>query len=109
MVSAVTATKGLLQRVPQRTCVACRTVRPKRELVRVVRLASGWVEVDVTGKKSGRGAYLCGEASCWGLGLKGARLARALRAEISPDNREQLAEYAQRWGQPPIGGERKGP
>lgn len=93
------------RRVPQRTCVGCRTPRPKRELIRLVCLASGRVEVDPTGKKSGRGAYLCGMASCWELGLKRGKLARALRAEIAPPDRERLAEYARHLNQRPSGDE----
>lgn len=104
MVLVAPMKKGVPRRLPQRTCVGCRTTRPKREMVRLVGLASGGVEVDLTGKKSGRGAYLCGVASCWELGLKAGRLARALRTEISPENRQQLADYARSLG----AGERRG-
>ena len=55
--------------VPQRTCIGCREIRPKRELIRVVRTESG-VEIDPTGKKSGRGTYLCKTKSCWDAALK---------------------------------------
>jgi len=52
--------------VPQRTCVGCRTVRPKRELVRVVRTPEGTVELDPTGKRSGRGAVPVSESQLLG-------------------------------------------
>ena len=51
--------------LPERTCVACRVSRPKRHLVRLVRTAEGTVEVDKTGKRAGRGAYLCPAQVCW--------------------------------------------
>ena len=97
MVSA-SRVKTSAPRLPQRTCVACRTTRPKRELIRLVRLASGQVEIDPTGKQSGRGAYLCAAASCWELGVKGGRLARALRSEVIADDRRRLAEHALGFG-----------
>ncbi len=73
--------------------MACRQVRPKQELIRLVRISDGIVEVDTGGKKAGRGAYLCQAPECWGVGLKGGRLEYALRATLTPDNREQLIKY----------------
>ena len=81
--------------VPQRTCVACKQVRPKRELIRIVRTPAGHVELDATGKKSGRGAYLCASAECWQAGLKRGLLPRALKIDSIPqDNLETLNDYA---------------
>ena len=79
--------------IPQRTCVACRKGRPKRELVRVVRIFDGGVEVDTNGRKAGRGAYLCRARQCWEIGLKGNRLEHALRVSLTQDNREQLIRF----------------
>jgi predicted RNA-binding protein YlxR (DUF448 family) len=62
-------------------------------LLRLVCLADGSVEVDPTGKKSGRGAYLCHSPACWEAGIKRGRLEHALRTTITPENREQLIEY----------------
>jgi len=73
--------------------VACRKVKAKRELVRLVRSANGTVEVDTSGKKAGRGAYLCRTRECWGVGLKGSRLEHVLRITLTPDNQEQLIQY----------------
>ena len=73
--------------------MACRTVRPKRELIRLVRISDGSVEVDTSGKKAGRGAYLCRVGECWQVGLKGGRLEHALRLTLTQDNREQLIMY----------------
>ena len=71
--------------VPQRTCVACRQAKAKRQLVRVVRSVDGSVQIDPTGKKSGRGAYLCGEPDCWTGGLKRGILPRALKIDAIPE------------------------
>jgi uncharacterized protein len=84
-----------LRRAPQRTCVACGEAKAKRELVRVVHTPSGHVEVDTTGKKAGRGAYLCAKKACWDLGLKKRALDRALKTTISADDTAQLQAYAQ--------------
>lgn len=80
--------------VPRRTCVACRTMRPKRELVRVVRTPEGDVTVDETGKRSGRGAYLCPRRSCWETALARGQLDRALRVKVTADDETRLREYA---------------
>jgi len=74
--------------VPQRTCVGCRQVLPKRTLLRVVRGAHG-VHLDPTGKAPGRGAYLHDRRSCWENGLQGS-LARALKTELTPEARQEL-------------------
>jgi predicted RNA-binding protein YlxR (DUF448 family) len=70
---------------PQRTCVACRTVKDKRELIRVVRTPTGEIILDPTGKANGRGAYLCRNANCWDAGLQKGRLDRALKVTVSPE------------------------
>lgn len=82
-----------IKSTPQRTCVACRRTVPKREMVRLVLTPDGIVEVDTTGKKAGRGAYLCAVIECWNTGIKGGRLERALRATLSEDNCTQLIDY----------------
>lgn len=82
------------RRVPERTCVGCFKVRPKREMVRVVRTLEGKVEVDLTGKKSGRGAYLCRDRSCWETALEKNRLEHALQT-ILGESRALLETYAQ--------------
>ena len=79
--------------VPYRTCVACHKVKPKRELIRLVRTAEGTIEVDVSGKRQGRGSYLCQAQKCWEVGLKEGRLEYALRIALTQDNRERLIRY----------------
>ena len=76
--------------IAQRTCVACRQVRPKRELVRLVHTSGGDIEIDSTGKKEGRGAYLCPGRECWEKALKGKQLEQTLRINLTRENREQL-------------------
>jgi predicted RNA-binding protein YlxR (DUF448 family) len=67
--------------------------KPKRELIRLVRISDGSVEVDVSGKKAGRGAYLCRSEECWEVGLKGGGLEHVLRLTLTQDNRERLIGY----------------
>jgi len=81
--------------IPQRTCVGCRQVRSKREMVRIVRTPTGTVEIDPTGKKSGRGAYLCRQRSCWETALKKGRLSQALRTTLSEEELAALWEFGQ--------------
>ncbi|MEK6754486.1 MAG: YlxR family protein [Chloroflexota bacterium] len=80
-----------VKHVPQRTCVGCRQVLPKRQMLRIVRTAEG-VRVDLTGKLAGRGAYMHDRRECWGRGLRGA-LAHALKAELTADDRIQLENF----------------
>jgi len=80
-----------VKHVPQRTCVGCREVLPKRTMIRVVRTAEG-VQIDPTGKLAGRGAYLHDRRECWEQGLKGA-LAHALKTTISMEERAKLDEF----------------
>ena len=77
--------------VPQRTCVGCREVLPKRELIRIVRSPDG-VVIDPKGKISGRGAYLHDRRSCWERGLNGG-LANALRIELTDEDRVKLLVF----------------
>jgi predicted RNA-binding protein YlxR (DUF448 family) len=77
--------------VPQRTCVGCREILPKRSLIRVVRTPDG-VRIDPSGKMPGRGAYLHDRRSCWERGLKGS-LASALKTELAAEDRVQLVAF----------------
>ncbi len=80
--------------IPQRTCVGCRKVLAKRELVRLVRTDQG-IKLDPTGKMNGRGAYLHLQVECWEAGLKGS-LAHALKTELNETDRLMLKEYMDR-------------
>ena len=80
-----------VKHVPQRTCVGCREVLPKRKMIRIVRTIDG-VKMDPTGKHAGRGAYLHDRRECWERGLKGA-LAHALKTTIRDDERANLEDF----------------
>lgn len=73
-----------VKKIPTRMCVACKQMRPKRELIRVVRTPPGEIKVDPTGKLSGRGAYVCPTAECADAGLREGGLQHALEVPI-PD------------------------
>ena len=82
---------GRVKHIPQRTCVGCRVVLAKRQMLRIVRTVDG-VRVDPTGKLAGRGAYLHDKRWCWERGLKGT-LAHALKTELSNDDRVRLEAF----------------
>jgi hypothetical protein len=89
------AKKGHIQRrLPVRTCIACQQAKTKRELIRIVHTPANTVEIDPTGKKAGRGAYLCPQKSCWDLAIKKHSLERALKTTIDPDSLARLEAYA---------------
>ena len=79
------------RKAPERTCVACRTVRPKRDLQRIVRTPTGAIVVDETGRTAGRGAYVCRTGTCLDSALKKGALGRALKTTLPPDVRALLA------------------
>jgi len=76
--------------LPQRTCVACHTVRAKRELVRIVRSPAGELTVDLRGKAPGRGAYLDPDQACLDRGLREGALAKALEIPVDAVTAERL-------------------
>lgn len=87
--AAKTARK--VKHVPQRTCVGCRQVLSKRQLIRIVRSSEG-VVIDLSGKLPGRGAYLHDQKSCWVKALKGS-LAHALRTTIQEQDLAALRTF----------------
>ncbi len=82
------------KKIPMRTCLGCETVRPKREMLRIVRTPDGQVEIDPTGKKAGRGAYLCPKADCIRQAIRKKKLSKVFDAEISPSIIEELERFA---------------
>jgi hypothetical protein len=76
--------------IPQRTCVICRSTADKRSLVRLVRVAEEGVFVDPSGKRNGRGAYLCDQPACWDRALMTETLAKALRTTFTDADRERI-------------------
>jgi|SRR6266700_3453936 predicted RNA-binding protein YlxR (DUF448 family) len=93
MVKAISKQTKRPKHIPLRTCVSCRETKSKRELLRVVRTPDGHVLIDATGKKSGRGAYLCARLTCWKNALKSKRLEHELEVTISDEDRANLEAY----------------
>ena len=79
----------MMKKVPMRMCVACREMKPKKELIRVVRTPEGEIIADETGRKNGRGAYLCRAEACFNKAVKTRALDRALEQPLS----EEAAAY----------------
>ena len=73
------------RRVPMRMCVGCEEMRPKKELLRVVRTPDGIIKVDRTGKQSAHAAHICPRRYCLELALQGKRLQKPLSKSISPE------------------------
>jgi uncharacterized protein len=77
--------------VPERTCVACRSKRPKTELVRLAHASQNGVVIDDRKRMPGRGAYFCRDVRCWQAGTAGRRLERALRISVPAAIRQELS------------------
>lgn len=73
------------RKIPERRCVGCVGTFPKKDLIRVVRSPEGEISIDFTGKKSGRGAYLCKSEACFKKARKSGILHRSLECEISEE------------------------
>ena len=80
-----------IRKIPQRKCIGCNTSKDKKELIRVVRNAEGEISIDMTGKKPGRGAYICPKADCMKKAMKSKALDRSLEVEIPEEVYQRLA------------------
>ncbi len=72
------------KKIPMRQCLGCREMKPKGELIRVVRAPEGEISLDFRGKKPGRGAYLCPDPQCLARARKGRAIERAFSAQVDP-------------------------
>lgn len=81
-----------VKKIPLRMCTGCMEMKPKKELIRIVKSSDGEVSVDLTGKKSGRGAYICKDAACLEKAFKTRRLSRNLDIPISDEIYEKLKD-----------------
>ncbi|MBZ4663508.1 MAG: hypothetical protein JG776_1216 [Caloramator sp.] len=81
-----------VKKIPQRMCLGCMQMKPKKELIRVVRNKEGEVNLDLTGKAPGRGAYICRNVECFEKAYKAKKFERALEVTISPEVYEKLKE-----------------
>lgn len=83
---------NVIKKIPERKCMGCNEKRPKKELIRVVRTPEGDVVIDLVGKKSGRGAYICKSVSCFEKALKSKRIERCLEVEIPESVYDEMKE-----------------
>ena len=83
------------KKIPMRLCLGCREMKPKRELIRVVRSPEGAITLDSRGKSPGRGAYLCPDPACLAKARKSRALERALETAIPPEIYDALAARLQ--------------
>ena len=80
------------RKIPMRMCAACREMKPKMELVRVVKTPEGEIKLDLTGKLNGRGAYICKNTECLKKAQKSNALGRALDTNVSAEIYDALGE-----------------
>lgn len=84
-----------VKKIPMRQCMGCNQHKPKKELLRVVRDPEGGISLDFTGKKSGRGAYLCFDVQCLKKARKSKRIDRVLDCEIPAEVYDAMEEELQ--------------
>lgn len=80
------------KKIPMRQCLGCREMKPKKELIRVVRSPEGNISLDFKGKASGRGAYVCPNSQCLKKAIKAKALERAFSTQIPPEIYEALEQ-----------------
>lgn len=80
------------KKIPMRMCLGCNEMKPKKELIRVVKSPEGEISLDFTGKKSGRGAYICHSVECFNKARKGRRLEKAFSCQIDAGVYDAMAE-----------------
>ena len=78
------------KKIPLRMCTGCSQMKPKKELVRVVKSKEGVIALDLTGKMAGRGAYMCKSADCLAKARKSKRLERTFKTAMAPELFEAL-------------------
>lgn len=84
--------KNIVKKIPERKCMGCNEKKPKMQLVRVVRTPDGQVCLDLTGKVSGRGAYVCPDSKCLEKAVKSKRLERCLETQVPDSVYEQMRQ-----------------
>ncbi|MCI5584658.1 MAG: YlxR family protein [Lachnospiraceae bacterium] len=80
------------KKIPMRQCVGCGEMKSKKEMMRILKTLEGPIVLDVTGKKNGRGAYLCKQQSCLQKAIKGKGLERSFKMSIPTEVYESLVE-----------------
>lgn len=79
-----------VRKIPMRQCIGCGEMKSKREMMRVLRTTEGEIVLDTTGRKNGRGAYLCSNAECFRKAVRSRGLERALKTAIPEEIYENL-------------------
>lgn len=79
-----------MKKIPQRTCLGCKEIKPKKELIRIVKQSDGKIFIDKTGKANGRGAYICNNVECLDKAIKSKRLDKNFETEINNEIYESL-------------------
>ncbi len=78
------------KKIPMRQCVGCGEMKPKKELIRVIKTAEEEILLDITGRKNGRGAYICASSKCFERAVKTKGLSRSLKTEIPVEVYEEI-------------------
>lgn len=80
----------MAKKIPMRQCIGCKEMKPKKELIRILKTSEGGIVLDATGKKNGRGAYLCKKDTCMEEAIKGRGLERSFKMSIPKEVYENL-------------------
>ena len=81
-----------MKKIPQRSCVVCRTQKNKNELLRIVKNKENEIKIDTIGKELGRGAYICYSEQCLEKAIKGKKLEKALETKIEEETYNKIGE-----------------
>lgn len=82
-----------MKKIPQRTCIGCNSKKDKKDLIRVVKNKDGVISVDLTGKKEGRGVYICKTEECLNKAIKNKKMSSAFEMKIDEKIYESLKEF----------------
>ena len=87
-----------VKKIPQRQCTGCRQMKDKKQLIRVIRTPEGEIQIDATGRKNGRGAYICQDPACLSAAIKNRGLERSLKVAIPQEVYDQLKKEMEEIG-----------
>lgn len=82
-----------MKKIPERRCIVCFEAKPKKDLIRIVKPKDGAISVDLTGKKSGRGAYICNSIECLEKAIKTKKLTKVFETDIDKEIYEELRDF----------------
>lgn len=82
-----------MKKIPQRTCIGCNSKKDKKELIRIVKNKNGEISIDLTGKKDGRGVYLCKNEECLNKAIKGKKISRKFEMEVEDSIYENVRKF----------------